>query len=47
MTRRLVAAALLAAALGCTQETQNELGRSIQNWTGTDGCSRCTPARSW
>ena len=21
----------------CTQETQNELGRSIQNWTGTDG----------
>ena len=23
--------------LGCTQETQNKLGRSIQNWTGTDG----------
>jgi len=22
---------------GCTQESQNELGRSIQNWTGTDG----------
>jgi len=22
---------------GCTQETQNRLGRSIQNWTGTDG----------
>ncbi len=22
---------------GCTQETQNELGRKIQNWTGTDG----------
>lgn len=22
---------------GCTQETQNKLGRSIQNWTGTDG----------
>ena len=21
----------------CTQESQNELGRSIQNWTGTDG----------
>ena len=21
----------------CTQETQNKLGRSIQNWTGTDG----------
>lgn len=25
------------AAAGCTQESQNELGRSIQNWTGTDG----------
>jgi hypothetical protein len=21
----------------CTQESQNELGRSIQNWTGTNG----------
>ena len=29
-----VSAALLA---GCTQEQQNKLGRSIQNWTGTDG----------
>ena len=26
--------ALLA---GCTQERQNELGRAVQNWTGTDG----------
>jgi hypothetical protein len=22
---------------GCTQETQNKLGRAMQNWTGTDG----------
>ena len=22
---------------GCSQETQNRIGRSIQNWTGTDG----------
>ena len=22
---------------GCTQEAQNKLGRSIQNWTGTNG----------
>lgn len=22
---------------GCTQETQNRIGRSIQNWTGTNG----------
>jgi hypothetical protein len=25
------------ALAGCTQETQNKIGRSIQNWTGTDG----------
>jgi len=35
---RLIASLLVAAALaGCTQETQNQIGRSIQNWTGTDG----------
>lgn len=30
---------LIAAALmvGCTQETQNRLGRGLQNWTGTNG----------
>lgn len=31
---------LLAAGImiyGCTQESQNRIGRSIQNWTGTDG----------
>ena len=30
----------VAASFGlsaCTQESQNKLGRSIQNWTGTDG----------
>ena len=31
----LVFAALLAA--GCTKEQQNQLGRGIQNWTGTNG----------
>lgn len=32
--------ATVAAVLGltaCTQETQNEIGRTVQNWTGTDG----------
>ncbi len=24
-------------ATGCTQETQNKLGRAVQNWTGTEG----------
>ncbi len=33
----LAAAAGLLATLGCTQETQNQLGRAVQNWTGTNG----------
>lgn len=40
--KMLKAAALVALPLavlvsGCTQETQNKLGRAIQNWTGTNG----------
>lgn len=35
--KRMLLAALVATLLGCTQEAQNQLGRSIQNWTGTDG----------
>lgn len=31
----LITVAMLAA--GCTQESQNKLGRAVQNWTGTDG----------
>jgi hypothetical protein len=27
----------LLLAAGCTQETQNIVGRTVQNWTGTDG----------
>jgi hypothetical protein len=27
----------LAALGGCSQETQNKLGRAVQNWTGTNG----------
>jgi len=33
----LTAVAALLLMTGCTQETQNKLGRAIQNWTGTDG----------
>ncbi len=33
--RLLIIAVLLLPA--CTQETQNKLGRAVQNWTGTDG----------
>jgi hypothetical protein len=36
--KKLALAAVLGLLLaGCTQETQNTLSRSIQNWTGTDG----------
>ncbi len=36
--RTLIASLCVAAALAaCTQEQQNKLGRSIQNWTGTNG----------
>lgn len=31
-----IAIAMLGAG-ACTQETQNQLGRAVQNWTGTDG----------
>ena len=33
----LLAAGLMWLLGGCTQETQNKLGRAMQNWTGTDG----------
>jgi hypothetical protein len=37
---RRIAAALAGALVlvaGCTQESQNQLKRGIQNWTGTNG----------
>lgn len=36
-TIRLLAAMCVLLAMACTQESQNKIGRSIQNWTGTDG----------
>ena len=33
----LTATVVAFVVLGCTQETQNEIGRAVQNWTGTDG----------
>jgi len=33
----VVSVALTLMISGCTQETQNKIGRSMQNWTGTDG----------
>ena len=33
----LLAAGIVLMTGGCTQETQNKIGRTIQNWTGTNG----------
>lgn len=38
--RKIILALSIILALfftACSQETQNKIGRSIQNWTGTDG----------
>ncbi|MEZ5477444.1 MAG: hypothetical protein R3E95_08160 [Thiolinea sp.] len=36
--KALIAVGLAGLLLSaCTQETQNQIGRSINNWTGTDG----------
>jgi len=33
----LLVSAIVLLFAGCTQETQNSLSRSLQNWTGTNG----------
>lgn len=36
--KTLMLCVVIALSLaGCTQETQNKIGRAVQNWTGTDG----------
>jgi hypothetical protein len=40
MKKTLLLSSVIAVFIlvtGCTQETQNKLGRAIQNWTGTNG----------
>lgn len=37
MKTLMLCTALALAIAGCTQETQNKIGRAVQNWTGTDG----------
>lgn len=39
MNIKLLAPALVTVALlsACTQESQNKIGRAVQNWTGTNG----------
>ena len=35
--KHLLLLCLLLVLAACTQETQNQIGRSIQNWTGVNG----------
>ena len=37
MKWKLLTAGIAIMLAGCTQETQNKIGRAVQNWTGTDG----------
>ncbi len=39
MNFKLLAAAIVSAGMlaACTQESQNKIGRAVQNWTGTNG----------
>jgi hypothetical protein len=37
MKKSLILLGVAFGLLSCTQETQNKISRSIQNWTGTDG----------
>ena len=39
MKKMVIVVAVIMAVFftGCTQETQNKFGRSLQNWTGTNG----------
>jgi hypothetical protein len=37
MIKGLFVLTALLALVGCTQESQNRLGRAVQNWTGTNG----------
>jgi hypothetical protein len=37
MKNLIIMAIVSLVFTGCTQETQNKIGRAVQNWTGTDG----------
>jgi hypothetical protein len=37
MKNFIIMAIVSLVITGCTQETQNKIGRAVQNWTGTDG----------
>ena len=37
MNRHFISCLFGVLLFGCTQETQNRISRSVQNWTGTNG----------
>jgi hypothetical protein len=45
--RYLIVAAAVLGLAACTQETQNEIGRAVQNWTGTNGVLEIYAGPHW
>lgn len=37
MRASILVVATFLLSISCTQEVQNQVGRAVQNWTGTDG----------
>ncbi len=37
MVKYMLVGMLVLGLVSCTQETQNKIGRAVQNWTGVDG----------
>lgn len=37
MRSKVIIAAVSLLCVACTQESQNRIGRAVQNWTGTNG----------
>ena len=37
MLKYMMVGLMLIGLVGCTQETQNKIGRAVQNWTGVNG----------
>ncbi len=37
MKHPMIPAVLAILLVGCTQESQNQIGRTVRNWTGDDG----------
>ncbi len=37
MMKKIILLSSIVLLISCTQESQNKIGRAVQNWTGTNG----------